>query len=47
MHKGRIGSVYWQKREQHGHRPILIMSVNGESTIYGHVSTVIHQSLGS
>jgi len=34
MHNGRIGSIYWQKRQQHGHRPILSMSINGASTIF-------------
>ena len=46
MHNGRIGCVYWQKRDQHGHRPILSMSVNGASTIVSFVAGVSYIPIG-
>jgi len=46
MHNRCIGSIYRQKREQHGHCPIQRMSVNRESMICGFVSTVITQWFG-
>jgi hypothetical protein len=38
MHNGHISSLYWQMRLQHGHRPILSISVNGASTIFSFAS---------
>ena len=46
MHNRRIVSFYWQKRLQHGHRPILSMSVNGASTIFSFASWVSYVPTG-
>jgi hypothetical protein len=46
MHNGSIGSFYWQKRSQHGYRPILIMSVNGASTIVSFETWVCSVPIG-
>jgi len=39
MHNRCISSLYRQKRQQHGHRPILRMGDNGASTICGFVTS--------
>jgi len=39
----RVGSIYWLRRQQHCHGPILRMSDNGGSRICGCVSMVITQ----
>jgi len=41
-HNHCIGSCYRQKREQHSHRPILRMSGNAVSTIFGFASWIIY-----
>jgi hypothetical protein len=46
MQNWRIGSFYWQKRLQHGHRPIVSMSVNGASTIFSFASWVSYVPTG-
>jgi hypothetical protein len=46
MHNGRIGSVYWQKGQQHSHHPILSISVNGVSTIFSCASWVSYVCTG-
>ena len=46
MHNRHIGSFYWQKRYQHGHRTILSMSVNGASTIFSFASWVSYVPTG-
>jgi hypothetical protein len=46
LHNGRIGSFYGQKRYQHGHHPILSMSVNGASTIFSFASGVSYVPIG-
>jgi len=46
MHNVRIGSFYWQMRLQHGHRPILSMSINRASTIFGFASWVGYVPIG-
>jgi len=43
---GHIGSFYWRKRSQHGHRPILILSVNGAWMIFSIASWVIYVLIG-
>ena len=40
-HNRGFGSLYAQKRQQHGHSPILIMSVNRASTNLGFASCII------
>jgi hypothetical protein len=46
MHNRRIGSLYWQKRYQHSHRPILSMSVIGVSMICSFESWVSYVPIG-
>jgi len=46
IHNGRIGSFYWQKRQQHGHCPILRMCVNGVSTIFSFASRASYIPIG-
>jgi len=41
MYNQHIGSLYKQKSKQHVHFPILKMSVNGASKIFGLVNKVI------
>ena len=41
IHNQRIGSLYGQKTERHGHSPILKMSINRASTIVGVASCII------
>jgi hypothetical protein len=46
MRNRRIGRFYWQKRSQHGGRPILSMSVNRASTINSFASWVSYLLIG-
>jgi len=46
MHNQCIGRYYWQKRQQHGHHPILRMSGNGASIIFSFASWIIYVPIG-
>jgi hypothetical protein len=46
VHNQRTGSLLWQNNKQHGHCPILKLSVNGASTIFACVSCVIYVAIG-
>jgi len=46
MHNQCIGSFYRQKRQQHGHRPILRISINRVSTIFSFESCVMYVPIG-
>jgi len=43
FHNKRTGSLLWQNNEQHGHCPILKVSVKGVSMIFSLVCTVIEK----
>ena len=45
-HNRCIGGFYWQKRQHHGHRPILRISVNRVSTIFSFASWLIYVPIG-
>ena len=46
MYNRSIGSCYKQKRQQHGHCPILRMSVNAASMIFHFPSWIIYVPIG-
>jgi hypothetical protein len=43
IHNQRIGSLYRQKRKQHGNSPILKISVNRASTIFSLAGKLIEK----
>jgi len=46
MHTWRIGSLYRQERQRHGHRPIQRMSVDGACTIFTFESCIVYVPIG-
>jgi len=47
IHNNSIDNLYTRKRKQDAQSPILTMSVNGASTIFGLVGQVINMRFGS